>query len=107
MKLVGGEETGAKYFETHITVNCIAQRQSVDVPKQNIILVKDGYIVEMIIESPFGCPNECVSGGTLCGQHGICSYDGNSKNSHCYCNDGYTGIYCDKSIYIYKYELLI
>lgn len=99
--LIGGEVYGNSNFQTHITVNCIGERKSADVPKEGIIFLEDGYKVELTIESPYGCPNECVSSGSLCSSHGICSYDVNNKNSHCYCNDGYTGTYCDKSIYIY------
>ena len=44
--------------------------------------------------SVYGCPTSCISGSTLCGNHGICAVDKGTNATHCYCNNGWGGEKC-------------
>eukprot|EP00823_Brevimastigomonas_motovehiculus_P005723 TRINITY_DN4266_c0_g1_i1.p1 TRINITY_DN4266_c0_g1~~TRINITY_DN4266_c0_g1_i1.p1 ORF type:complete len:354 (-),score=43.35 TRINITY_DN4266_c0_g1_i1:498-1481(-) len=56
---------------------------------------------QLSFETMFGCPSECpfamnekVKELRLCGGHGFCGIDNDSKAARCFCNDGRTGSDC-------------
>ena len=51
----------------------------------------------MWIQHISGCPRECLTSGetpTVCNGRGVCGFDTDHQESHCFCNDGYAGEKC-------------
>lgn len=85
----------------------VCDNDHTNVPDDEMVLetpatcVYDIYI-KTIAGCPTGCPSPLVMNSkqeleaSLCGSHGICGYDGGAatRNSRCFCNDGWTGADC-------------
>ena len=51
------------------------------------------------VQSLYGCPQECpATDGSLCSEHGLCSFDHSNNKSHCYCYDTHGGNDCSIAI---------
>merc|ERR1712070_274765 len=51
---------------------------------------------ELEVESEFACPVQCGldASGAVCGGHGLCGFDTDTRRARCYCNRGRTGEHC-------------
>ena len=50
------------------------------------------------ISSPLACPMQCpLYSHKLCADKGLCDYDTDMKETHCFCNKGFYGPDCSKS----------
>jgi hypothetical protein len=110
MQYLGGDQcysqTGSLIGQRTLRLWFVCDKDFTNVPDDEVVLeapstcVYDIYI-KTIAGCPTGCPTPMVYDpatkeltATLCGNHGICSYDGALKNSRCFCNDGWTGSDC-------------
>lgn len=99
LKMVGGDEVGGgskKYFE--VRLNCISIGRDVLIPEGTGIVVTDLLSHLISLDTISACPSECVSSNKMCNNHGVCGYDNENGFTHCFCNDGYQGDYCQNSI---------
>lgn len=48
----------------------------------------------MQLKSIAGCPLECVTGGSICSNNGVCGYDTDAGKSRCFCYNGFEGGNC-------------
>lgn len=56
-------------------------------------------VYTITIPSVYGCPLECpIARRHLCGGNGHCAYDDDKSSARCFCNRGYTGSDCTRSI---------
>jgi hypothetical protein len=66
-----------------------------NIPDSELVTETGACFYEIFIKSAFGCPSQCpVSGGGLCSNHGLCSFDSVIKKPRCFCNGGYSGSDC-------------
>lgn len=60
-----------------------------------VIIERSNCIYDIYLTSLYGCPTQCIKGGTLCSGKGVCGYDSDAHSARCFCNTGYEGDSCN------------
>lgn len=96
MKYSGGTPCNAatpRFFT--VRVYCDQHHHATELPiTEPVVYEPDvcSYEVELVHYS--GCPKTCLQGEKLCGGHGLCSTDSDSKEVGCFCYLGKCGTHC-------------
>jgi hypothetical protein len=103
LKYRGGDQCGAGPATRSFAINfvCVEEATSVRPP---VSKVEEGYDdskceYEVTVETIYACPTQCVSQNTRtsCAKHGICGIDIDADAARCFCNQAWTGEYCQES----------
>ncbi|KAH8054981.1 hypothetical protein JL722_8397 [Aureococcus anophagefferens] len=68
---------GRTYCARSLRINVVCNNRISDIPSVEEVVEKRGCEYALTLNSMYGCPTECpVSGGSVCGNRGVCAYDG-------------------------------
>ena len=96
---------GRTYCARSLRINVVCNNRISDVPRVEEVVEKRGCEYALTLNSMYGCPTECpVSGGSVCGNRGVCAYDGVESGytvtgdvgaARCLCKAPYAGAACE------------
>ena len=96
---------GRTYCARSLRINVVCNNRISDIPRVEEVVEKRGCEYALTLNSMYGCPTECpVSGGSVCGNRGVCAYDGVESGytvtgdvgaARCLCKAPYAGAACE------------